>query len=89
MLFIPRPRCNAISFPGVTVGSQNEHLVLLENVGQVAATTVLTILHGGHEDTGTDQGEEDGSSHCEVGLWCVWKLEVVDVRELFKLEDQS
>ena len=29
-----------------------DHL-LLENVGEMAATTVLTVVHGGHEDTGT------------------------------------
>jgi len=33
--------------------SKTHHLVLVEDVGQVAAATVLTILHGGHEDTGT------------------------------------
>ena len=35
---------------------QQEHLSLvlgIEDVGQVAATTVLTVVHGGHEDTGT------------------------------------
>jgi len=32
---------------------QTGHLRLVEDVGQVAATTVLAILHGGHEDTGT------------------------------------
>jgi hypothetical protein len=26
---------------------------LVEDVGQVAATTVLTIVHGSHENTGT------------------------------------
>jgi hypothetical protein len=29
------------------------HLLLVEDVGEVAATTVLAILHGSHEDTGT------------------------------------
>jgi hypothetical protein len=28
-------------------------LLLVEDVGQVAATTVLTVRHGSHEDTGT------------------------------------
>ena len=28
-------------------------LLLLEDVGEVAATAVLAVLHGGHEDTGT------------------------------------
>ena len=28
-------------------------LGLVEHVGQVAATTVLTVVHGGHEDTST------------------------------------
>ena len=35
---------------------QQLHLSLvlgIEDVGQVAATTVLTVVHGGHEDTGT------------------------------------
>ena len=27
------------------------HLLLVEDVGQVATTTVLTVLHGSHEDT--------------------------------------
>lgn len=27
------------------------HLLLVEDVGQVAATAVLAVLHGSHEDT--------------------------------------
>jgi hypothetical protein len=27
------------------------HLLLVEDVGEVAATTVLAVLHGSHEDT--------------------------------------
>ena len=29
---------------------------LVEDVGQVAATAVLTVVHGGHEDTSTALG---------------------------------
>ena len=29
------------------------NLLLVEDVGQVAAATVLTVRHGSHEDTGT------------------------------------
>ena len=28
-------------------------VLVVEGVGQVAATAVLAIVHGGHEDTGT------------------------------------
>jgi hypothetical protein len=34
----------------------NRLLRLVEDVGQVAATTVLAVVHGGHEDTSTALG---------------------------------
>jgi hypothetical protein len=34
------------------------HLLLIEDVGQVAATAVLAILHGSHEDTSAALEEE-------------------------------
>jgi hypothetical protein len=34
------------------------HLLLIEDVGQVATTAVLAILHGSHEDTSAALEEE-------------------------------
>jgi hypothetical protein len=35
------------------LGIVNDLLGLVEDVGQVAATAVLAVVHGSHEDTGT------------------------------------
>lgn len=41
------------------------HLLLVEDVGQVAATTVLAVLHGSHEDTSAALREGLAIARCD------------------------
>lgn len=41
------------SFPDIPSLEVSIHLLLVEDVGQVAAAAVLSVLHGSHEDTST------------------------------------
>ena len=41
------------------------HLLLVEDVGQVAATAVLAVLHGSHEDTSAALRKESASVRCD------------------------
>ena len=47
-------RVNGVAIWKYTAASDRTHLFhLIEDVGQVAATAVLAVVHGSHEDTGT------------------------------------
>lgn len=43
-----RPR-----LPATSLDPEQSNLFLIENVGQMAAATILSIMHGSHEDTST------------------------------------
>ena len=47
----PLPQGHAHSLQ--THPSSTRRLLLVEDVGEVAATAVLAVVHGSHEDTGT------------------------------------
>ncbi|KAJ5861666.1 uncharacterized protein N7529_008976 [Penicillium soppii] len=52
--YLPQPSITMLELDNETPQSDLDHLFgLVEDVGEVALSAVLAVVHSGHEDTGT------------------------------------